>query len=88
MTSKNVLIPFPLLDQIIDFLEELRISEYHPLSYDCANILWALRVKKQKLELRDAYAKIIAAESDDDMLQARMQYLSQKRLLLVDQEPF
>jgi len=87
--SQNVLIPLSLLEQIVELLEELNLSEYHPLSYDCGNILWALKVKKQKLELRGAYARIIAAANEEERDEARLQYLLQKRSLCEDEEePF
>jgi len=87
--SQNVMIPLSLLDQIVELLEELDLPEYHPLSYEYGNILWALKVKKQKLGLRDAYARIIAANNEDDKDEARMQYLLQKRFLREDEgEPF
>ena len=79
--SKNVLIPMALLEQIISLLQELDIPEYHPLSYEYGTILWALNVKKQKLELRDAYAKIISADNQGDRDDARIEYLRQKRFL-------
>jgi len=87
--SRNVMIPLLLLDQIVELLEELDLPEYHPSSCEYGNILWALKIKKQKLGLRDAYAKIIAADNEDDRDEARMQYLLQKRLLREDEgEPF
>ena len=79
--DRNVMIPLSLLDQIVDLLEELRLSEYHPLSYEYGNILWALNVKKQKLLLRDAYARIINADNQDDRDDARIQYLQKKHSL-------
>ena len=86
--SQNVMLPLSLVDQMIEFLEELDLSEYHPLRYDYGNILWALNVKKQKLGLRDAYAKIIAAADEDERDDARISYLQQKRSLQDDDVPF
>jgi hypothetical protein len=87
--DKNVMIPLSLLNQIIDLLEELGISEYHPLSCDYGNILWALSVKKHKLELRDAYAKILQAADQEERDEARISYLRKKRTFLFDDdEPF
>ena len=90
MMSQNVLIPLSLLDQVIELLDHWDISEYGPpLRYDYDNVLWALKVKKQKLGLRDAYAKIISASNEDDRDEARMQYLFQRRNLREDEEePF
>jgi hypothetical protein len=75
------MIPLSLLDSIIEFLVEFDLSEYHELRYEYCEILWALRVKKQKLELRGAYAKIISADNTDQRDDARIDYLWQKSQL-------
>jgi len=82
------MIPLSLLDQMIEFLEELDLSEYHPLSYEYGNILWALKVKKQKLDLHDAYFKIISAIDQDDRDDARISYLQKKSSLPDEEIPF
>ena len=77
---ENVLIPLSLLDRLIDLLEYWNIREYDPsIRDDYYDILATLQVKKQKLELRDAYAKIIQADNPDDQHEARMRYLQLKR---------
>ena len=86
--NKNIMIPMSLLESIIEFLDELDLSECHELRYEYCHILWALKVKKQKIELRDAYAKILSAADEDDRHDARMQYLQQKYLLQEDDPPF
>ena len=86
--DKNVMIPLPLLEQTIEFLVELDLSECHELRYEYCTILWALKLKKQKIDLRDAYAKILSAADEDDRFDARMQYLQQKYLLQEDDPPF
>jgi len=87
--GNNVMIPLPLVDQIIEVLEELDVSEYHPLHPDCCGILWALRVKKQKIELRGAYAKILQAADQEEMEQARIAYFLQKQMIPDDEDiPF
>jgi phosphotransacetylase len=43
-------------------------------------VYYALLKKRQSLELRDAYAKIVFAENEDERHTARMHYLQQKRL--------
>lgn len=88
MMSQNVLIPLSLLDQIIELLGYWDISEYGPpLSDDYENILWALNVKKRKLELRDAYAKIIQAKNPNIQEEARIHYLQLREILKADEEP-
>jgi len=84
--DKNITIPLSLLRRTIDLLEYWNISEYDPtLRQDYDNILFALYKKKQTVELRDAYAKIIYADSEDARFDARMRYLERKRLI---EEPF
>jgi len=84
--SKNVLIPLSLLYHIIDLLGYWNTSEYDPVirdEYD--RVLWALNSKVQKLEQRDTYSKIIAANNQDDRHDARIRYLQQKYWL--EQKP-
>jgi len=80
--SKNVMIPLSLVERLIELLECWDVSEYSPATrYDYNDILWALKVKIQKLELRDAYARIILADDEDARHFARIDYLSQKHQL-------
>jgi len=78
--GKNVVIPLFLLDRIIELLDALEPSEYHELRYEYGEIRWALKVKKQKLKLRDAYAKIISADNSDVRNDARIEYLRLRNL--------
>lgn len=73
--NKNVMIPLSLLDRIIELLNDIDLCEYHELRYDYCAILWALKVKKQKLELRDSYAKIISTDARDTTC---IEYLQQR----------
>jgi len=80
--EKDVLIPIPLVKQIIELLGYWDDSKYDRAVRDGrAEILLSLNVKLHKLELRDAYAKIIAADNEDSRHNARMEYLWQKRRL-------
>ncbi len=63
MAGKNVVIPLSLLECMIEFMDELDLSEYHELRWEYCEILWALRVKKHKLELRGSYASIISSDN-------------------------
>ena len=86
--SQNVMIPLSLLDQIVDLLGYWNINDYDPsVRCDYNRILWALDIKKQKLELRDAYAKIIQADNQEDRDEARIRYLQKKRWLRDVEEP-
>jgi len=73
------MIPLSLLKQVVELLEYWDLSGFdsgfRSLYY---NILWSLKVKLQKLDLRDAYAKLINAKNTDDRDEARIEYLWQR----------
>jgi hypothetical protein len=78
--GNHVKIPLSLMAQTINLLEQWDISDYEPsLQEDYGNVYFAFLKKRQSLELRDAYAKIIFAEDDESRFQARLRYLQQKR---------
>ena len=78
----NVLIPIPLVKQVIDLLGYWDISKYdYSIRDDYWEILKSLNIKMQKLELRDAYAKMINAENEDRRHDARIEYLRLKTRL-------
>jgi len=78
----NVLIPIPLVKQVIDLLGYWDISKYdYSIRDDYWEILKSLNIKMQKLELRDAYAKMINAENEDRRHDARIEYLWLKNRL-------
>jgi len=80
--GKNVLIPTSLVKQIIDLLGYWDTANYdRAICDDYNDILLALNVKMEKLELRDAYSKIISANNEDRRHNARMDYLVQKSRL-------
>jgi hypothetical protein len=80
--TTNVLIPIPLVKQIIELLGYWDTSKYdRAICDDYRDVMQALNVKLQKLELRDAYSKIINAKNDDSRHDARMEYLWQKSRL-------
>ena len=80
--DRNITIPFSLFTRIIELLEYWNIPEdcsYH--RQECDSILYELSKKKQRIELRDAYARIAYAKNEDERFDARMQYLHQRRLM-------
>jgi len=80
MMDKNVQIPLSLLDQTIDFFEGLDISGFDKqtrLLYD--EIFSSFIQKKMKLCLRDSYAKIIDAVTENERFIARNNYFINKR---------
>jgi len=83
--TMNVKIPLPLLFQILYLLECIDIDEYdHSIRNDYDNVFFALNKKKESLELREAYSKIIRAKDDDSRHFARLQYLEKSRSLRGD----
>jgi len=81
----NVKIPLQLLFQAIYLLECLDSGIYdQSVQIDYNNVLLALNKKKEAIELRESYSRIIRAENDASMHTARMQYLERKRSLRGD----
>lgn len=79
--TPNVQIPLTLFKKIIEVLECWDVSRYDCVIQDeYRDILSALRAKQDNIDLRDAYAKILHAQDDDQRHAARMIYLQQKRL--------
>ena len=80
--SKNVMIPLSLLERIIELFDGLDTSRYgYNFCREYGDILWALKVKMQRLELREAYARIVQAKDEDARHSARIEYLRQRNLL-------
>jgi len=80
--SENVKIPLSLLLRIIALLEYWDIAKYDPvIQNDYDNVYGALVQKRQRLELRETYSKIVCAETEDARHFARIEYLRQKRLV-------
>ena len=79
--NKNVMVPFPLFMKIIDLLQYVDIPLHHDLRFEYCDILWELKVKIKKLELREAYSKMVAAPDDNARHDARIEYLRLKNNL-------
>jgi len=91
MNEKNIKIPLDLMKQTIYVLEHFAgFFEGRPdfcdraLRSDYENVLYAFYDKRDSLRLREAYAKIIFAKDEDSRHDARMGYLSDKRLIKGD----
>ena len=83
--SENIKIPLPLFERILYLLDCFDLTGYDEVvQSDYDDIVIALTKKKQSLELRDAYAKIVCALDDDSRNLARMNYLQRKRELYDD----
>jgi hypothetical protein len=79
---QHALLPLSLIDRIIEILGCWDISKYDVvIQLEHYDILRTLKIKQQKRELRDDYAKMIHANNQDDKFEARIQYLQHKRTL-------
>jgi hypothetical protein len=79
--SKNVMIPLSLMERTIELLGYLQPTPYNDLRYEHCEVLDEFLIKKKKVELREAYAKIVTAENEDLRHHARIDYLRQKNSL-------
>jgi hypothetical protein len=75
--GKSVLLPRQSLEKIIELLESAELARLSNCC-DYFDILRELKVKMQKLELRETYAKIINADSPVSRHDARIEYLWEK----------
>jgi len=83
--SENIKIPTSLFERVVYLLECLDLSGYDPVvRSDYDDVVHALTKKKQSLELRDAYAKIICALDEDSRNLARLNYLQRRNALYDD----
>jgi len=78
IVSKNVMIPHDLFMRVVDLLEYWDIPDSHDLRFEYFYILRELKVKIQRLELRDTYSKIISAKNENDRFDARIEYMRKR----------
>jgi len=79
---ENVKIPLALFKRITYLLECWDIDDYDEIvQSDYREVTLALQKKKQSLELRVDYAKIVNALDNDSKDIARISYLQRKREL-------
>lgn len=80
---KNVQIPIELFNSIIDVMEYIDTSNYASDFKDIfENVLEALRDKKNKMNLREDYQRLISANksgNEDKQIEARIEYLKNKK---------
>ena len=82
-TGNNVTIPLPLLKNLIVLLEYWDVSLLdRAVRDDYWGALWALKIKLLKLDIREAYARIIHAPNEDARHVARIEYLQLKNHLV------
>ena len=84
--SENIKIPLALFKRIFDLLLCWDLDDYEDLIQDeYYEVILAMRKKRQSLELRDDYSKIINATDEDSRDLARMRYLQRKREIYGDE---
>ena len=77
--AKNVEIPLTLLKGLVTLLEYWDVSLFdRSVRDDYWDALWFMKLKLLKLDLHDAYSKIVKAPNDDARHKARMDYLQLK----------
>jgi len=77
--GKNVEIPLALLKSLITLLEYWDVSLFdRSVRDDYWDALWFLKLKLLKLDLRDAYSRIVKAPDDNARHNARIEYLQLK----------
>jgi hypothetical protein len=77
--GKNVEIPLALLKSLVTLLEYWDVSLFdRSVRDDYWDALWSLKLKLLKLDLRDAYSRIVKAPNDDARHKARIEYLQLK----------
>ena len=77
--AKNVEIPLALLKNLVTLLEYWDVSLFdRSVCEDYWDALWFLRLKLLKLDLHDAYSRIVKAPNEDARHKARMEYLQLK----------
>ena len=80
--AKNVEIPLSLLKNLVELLEYWDVSLFDQcVRDDYWYAIWALKLKLLKLDLRDAYTRIVKAPNDDARHIARIEYLQLKNQL-------
>jgi len=80
--GKNVEIPLALLKSLVTLLEYWDVSLFdRSVREDYWDALWSLKLKLLKLDLREAYSRIVKAPNDNARHKARMEYLQLKNQL-------
>jgi len=78
--NRNVMIPRSTLEKIIEIFESLDFSRFAN-GEDYFPVVFELKVKMQRLDLREAYARMIGAADEGARHEARIEYLRLKSQL-------
>ena len=77
--GKNVEIPLTLLKSLVTLLEYWDVSLFdRSVRDDYWDALWFMKLKLMKLDLHDAYSRIVKAPNDNARNKARIEYLQLK----------
>jgi len=77
---KNVQIPLELFKNIIEFVDCCDTAGCDPELQKLYNdVISGLTAKQKSIELRDAYAKVVFADGDNQREQAKIAYIEQKK---------
>jgi hypothetical protein len=81
--EKQVLIPFSLLNDIVDLLDRWDDIASYPenLKTDYKEVMHCLIDKLARLKLHDSYSQLFYANDDESRYNARMEYLKRKHYL-------
>ena len=75
----HVKIRLGLFNQTIDLLESFDPKEFDPLLACCHKyVLLSLLEKRDRLNLRKSYSKMVYANDEEERFDARMKYLYEK----------
>ena len=79
---KNVQISYALFKSLLDVFEYIDVSKYDVVFQEMYNgVLEDLQEKKRRMDLRETYGKLAAAnktDNEDAQIEARIKYLQKK----------
>lgn len=86
----NIQIPYILFERVLEVLGQIDASEYTE-DFQCLynRVLAELRDKQLRIELRDAYGRLAAANKtgdEDAQIEARIEYLKQRNTIRSEPE--
>jgi len=77
--SKNAKISLSLLERTVELFDALDVSGYgYNFCCEYDHVIRKLKLKMQKLELRNAYARTIAPEGGEARCRTCIQYIQQR----------
>ena len=81
MENSNIKIPLTLFQEALLFLESLPVMDLDKdLRKQYKNVYLEFKRKQNNIRLRDIYALVVAAKSDDERKAALSNYMNEKQL--------